>query len=887
MLKVSNGAVIRRMGWQTMKASKTRNLIAVLAIALTTVLFTSLFTIAMSINDGFQQSNFRQVGGFSHGGFKYLTEEQFEELRDDPRIGQWGLRRFLGMPTEAPFNKSHVEVSYADGNYAHWSFCDPVEGSLPQEGTDQAATDTAVLELLGIEPEIGAKFTLTFDVDGHTTTQTFTLSGWWERDEAIVASHILIPESRVDAVLAEVGVDPASSTNGMTGTWNLDVMLKSGSRHIERDLNQILADHGYQNETAGANYIDIGINWGYTGAQLSDNLDPIVAIAIVAMLLLIIFTGYLIIYNVFQISVTNDIRFYGLLKTIGTTPRQLRRIIRQQALTLSLAGIPMGLIVGWFIGGQITPAIVSQLDGIVPMTSVSPVIFLGAALFSLVTVLLSCRKPGRVAAKVSPIEAVRYTEGGGIKRKQKKGRKGVSLLSMAWANLGRSRSKTAVTVTSLSLAVVLLTVTVNFTNGFDMDKYVSNFTASDFIVADAGKFQNSVLDFTPGMAVPQSVMDDISAQGGITDSGVIYGQTFGALEYVTEDWFRQNKERFYTPEQMDNLIRLTGRNEEGLLADRIQLSGMSDFALDHLTVLDGDLDKLREDGGRYVAAVYSADETGNADLDSNWARLGDIVTVRYVEESEFVDPDTGIAYSSVEDVPAGANWVEQPVKYRDVEYEVAALVSVPSAFSYRYYGADEFILNDQTFIQDSGTSDMMYYAFDTADEANDAMEEFLRDYTENVNPQFDYESKALYAAEFEGMRSMFQLCGGALSFIVGLVGVLNFFNAILTGIIARKREFAVLQSIIGMTGKQLKTMLVCEGLFYALGAAVISLVLTLVLGPVAFTAVGSLFWFFTYRLTLSPFLIVVPVFALLGILVPLAVYRAIARSTIVERLRQE
>ena len=883
-MKVSNGKTIRRLGWRSMKAARTRNLIAILAIALTTVLFTSLFTIAMSINDGFQQSNFRQVGGFSHGGFKYLTEEQFNELKDDPRIDQWGLRRFLGMPTEVPFNKSHVEVSYADANYAHWAFCDPIEGRLPEEGTDEAATDTAVLELLGIEPEIGAKFTLTFDVDGHTTTQTFTLSGWWERDEAIVASHVLIPESRVDAVLDEVGVTPPGS-NGMIGTWNLDVMLKSGSRHIERDLNQILADHGYQSETAGDDYIDTGVNWGYTGAQLSDNLDPIVVAAIAAMLLLIIFTGYLIIYNVFQISVTNDIRFYGLLKTIGTTPRQLGWIIRQQALTLSLAGIPLGLIAGWFIGGQITPAIVSQMEGIVPVTSVSPVIFIGAALFSLVTVLLSCRKPGRAAAKVSPIEAVRYTEGGTTRRKTKKGRGGVSLLSMAWANLGRSRSKTAVTVTSLSLAVVLLTVTVNFANGFDMDKYVSNFTASDFIVADAGKFQNSVLDFTADMAVPQSVIDDINAQGGITDGGVIYGQTFGALEYVTEDWFRQNKERFYTPEQMDNLIRLTERNEEGLLADRIQLSGMSDFALDHLTVLDGDLSKLYEDGGRYVAAVYSDDDYGSAELDSHWARLGDIVTVRYVEETAYVDPDTGTAYASPEDVPAGANWVAQPVKYRDVEYEVAALVTVPSAFSYRYYGADEFILNDQTFLRDSGTSDVMYYAFDTTDEANDAMEEFLRDYTENVNPQFDYESKALYAAEFEGMRSMFQLCGGALSFIVGLVGVLNFFNAILTGIIARKREFAVLQSI-GMTGKQLKAMLVYEGLFYALGAAVISLILTLALGPVAFTAVGSLFWFFTYRLTLTPFLIVVPVFALLGVLVPLAVYRFVSKSTIVERLRE-
>ena len=173
-----NGKTIRRLGWRSMKAARTRNLIAVLAIALTTVLFTSLFTIAMSINDGFQQSNFRQVGGFSHGGFKYLTEEQFNNLKDDPLIDQWGMRRFIGMPTEVPFNKSHVEVSYADANEAHWMYCDPVEGRLPQEGTDEAATDTHVLELLGVEPEIGARFTISFDVDGHTTTQTFTLCGW-------------------------------------------------------------------------------------------------------------------------------------------------------------------------------------------------------------------------------------------------------------------------------------------------------------------------------------------------------------------------------------------------------------------------------------------------------------------------------------------------------------------------------------------------------------------------------------------------------------------------------------------------------------------------------------------------------------------------------------
>lgn len=92
------------------------------------------------------------------------------------------------------------------------------------------------------------------------------------------------------------------------------------------------------------------------------------------------------------------------------------------------------------------------------------------------------------------------------------------------------------------------------------------------------------------------------------------------------------------------------------------------------------------------------------------------------------------------------------------------------------------------------------------------------------------------------MRSMFLLLGGALSFIVGLVGVLNFFNAILTGIIARQRELAVLQAV-GMTGRQLRAMLIWEGLLYALGAAGLALILTLTLGPIAFQAVEGLFWF--------------------------------------------
>ena len=884
-MKVSNRGCIRRLSLRALLASRTRNLVAVLAIALTAVLFTSLFTIALSINEGLQQSNFRQAGSWAHATFKRLTEEQYEELKDDPLIQEAGLRRYLGMPTEAPFNKSHVEVGYSDPRDALWSFCEPVEGRLPHEGTREAATDTHVLALLGVEPELGAEFTISFAVDGHETTQTFTLCGWWEYDEAMLANHILIPESRVDEILHEVGVTPATTTD-YSGTWTLSVMLRHGARSIASDLEEILEKHGYQSDIPGENYISTGVNWGYTSAQISEGLDPMTLMAIIGVLVLIFMTGYLVIYNVFQISVAGDIRFYGLLKTIGTTPRQLRRIIRTQALLLSLVGIPVGLLLGWLLGGVLTPVIVARLDGVTSVVSVSPLLFVGAALFALVTVLISCRRPGRLAGKVSPVEAVRYTEAKALRQKSRRQGKGVSLFSMAWANLGRSKGKTLVTVLSLALAVVLLTLTVTFTSSFDLEKYILNFTATDFILADAGQFQTGGDGFSDEMGVPEEVIAAVDAQGGITGSGRVYGKTAPALEFVTEEYFRSVWGRWNTQEQLDSMVAFLDRTEDGLLADRVQLYGMEPFALELLTVLEGDLSKLNDPDGNYIAAVYSEDDYGNPEMDSHWARLGDTVTIRYVEEYEYYDPATGEVYGSRDHVPEGAAFAERAVQYRDVDYTVAALVVVPSALSYRYYGADEFVLGAEAFIRDTGTDSVMYYAFDTAEEANASMEAFLKDYTGNVNPQFDYESKATYAGEFESTRSMFLLLGGALSFIVGLVGVLNFFNAILTGITARRRELAVLQSI-GMTARQLRTMLALEGLCYTVGAALLALALVLVTAPFVGPGLNGFIWFFTYRFTVWPIAVVLPLFGALGVLIPVLSCRAAQRHSVVERLRQE
>ncbi|HIY54453.1 MAG TPA: ABC transporter permease [Candidatus Agathobaculum merdavium] len=895
MLKVSNRKCIRRLSDRSLKAAKTRNIIAVLAIALTTVLFTSLFTIGASINYSFQQQNFRQAGGDMHATFKNLIEEQLLELQDDPLAKETGARLFVGMTgDEPPFNKSHVEISYMDESEAKHYFIEPTEGSLPREGTDEAATDTRVLALLGVEPKVGATFTIPVGIDENTQDaqyieRTFTLSGWWEYDSAIVASNVLLPRSAAEELCALSAGDPQSQT----GKWHLDMMFDSAFG-IRENAEQVLANHGYQCDDPNAdNYIAIGVNWGYSAAQIDATADPMTIIALAAMLLLIMFTGYLIIYNVFQISVTNDIRFYGLLKTIGTTGKQIRRMIRRQAFLLSLAGIPLGWVVGFVVGVWLTPIIMAQTSYTSTFVSFNPLIFIGSAIFSLLTVRISCHRPGKMAARVSPVEAVRYTDASVRPRRIHRGKHanqkhtGARLPRMARANLGRSRGKTTITIISLALAVVLMQMTYTFAIGFDMDKYLADKSAVDFIVGDASYFQTGAGFTSTDEAVPENVIADIDAVGGITDSGRIYGQVSSVQEFVTEDWYSQNNGRFYSAESLDWLIAHTDHDETGLMADRAQLYGMEDFPLSRITVLDGNLSALSDPTANAVAAVYTTDDYGDPEMQSHWAKVGDTVHLRYVEAYEYYYTDTGevIPLEEVGDAYAGDRTIASRAKtYRDKEYTVVAAVVIPGSIDYRFYGADQFVMGAEQFKQDTQTSSVMTYVFDTADDATDRMEAFLADYTENVQPLFDYESKATYQAEFEGFRSMFLTLGGALSLIVGLVGVLNFLNAVLTGILTRRYEFAVLQAI-GMTRRQLVRMLMLEGLYYTGLALAVSLVLSVTVGPVIGAGCSTVFWFFSYRFTVLPILALTPCFVLLGLLLPRICCRTAARQTLVERLR--
>ena len=132
---------------------------------------------------------------------------------------------------------------------------------------------------------------------------------------------------------------------------------------------------------------------------------------------------------------------------------------------------------------------------------------------------------------------------------------------------------------------------------------------------------------------------------------------------------------------------------------------------------------------------------------------------------------------------------------------------------------------------------------------------------------------------------MIKLVGGTLSGILALIGILNFVNAVVTSIISRKREFAMM-SAVGMTGKQLKTMLTWEGIHYAVFTTICSLIVGPLLSYVVVNGIAGEMFFFTYHFTLLPILICVPILLLLSAVIPSISYRTICGDSIVNRLRE-
>lgn len=868
----NNTEVIKRLSKRYFRKNRIRNLAAILAIMLTAFLFTSITSLVFSMSSSIQLSMQMQKGSKADGDIRYLTEEQYEELQNSDFIKEAGCRRFVGFASNASGHM--VEINYADPVQQELTFCTPTYGKAPKKANEIATTDQA-LEALGVKAKVGETVPVEFTLRGKTYQYEMVVSGWWEAANDTGSLMIISEQFLKDN--PDLFINTYAKDREIAGTYMADVVLKD-NRHIQKQLQEFALSVGGEPEQMNAdNYIACSQN--QVGNAM---LQPGMMMSAIVFVLLFVVSGYLLIYNIFDISVMQDVRQYGLLRTIGTSTRQIKKIVNRQAIWLTMIGLPLGLIFGFLVSKMLLPVVMKffQANSLNAMkVSVSPLIFLIAAVFTIFTVIISTRKPAKKAAKISPLEAIRYTGQENKKTKKTKRTHGAKLSYMAFSNLGRNKRRSVFIVLSMLLCIVLFNSIIVITQSMDEEKWISRSTKTDFTVYNSVAV-NGVSPFQYREdGLPASVVDLINQQKGVEKERILYRNTRDdsdvTVDYKFEDLvcIAEETEEDYVSKAYENgsSLRIVPGTEDGYFGN---VFGVSEAFWEDVTIYEGennpDILKKKMESGDYVIVGTIIDRlTGEAEEETQLQQqlqVGDSIT--FSKDGKEEKTCTILAKATVV----------------ATEYETYA-----GANGATYIGGDApfLYMSDTKFKELYEEPTIFSYSFNAGQGQKENLEGFLADFT-GENTSVSYTSTKLLQEQLASNRNIVLLVGGMIGVILAFAGLINFTNMMVTNIITRRHEFAAMQSI-GMTSRQLRRLIMDEGLYYAAGADVIGGLLAAILGTTVLKNVlnSPSMWYFTLRFTLVPALFIAVVYLILAAIIPVVVLHFFNKGSVVERLRTE
>lgn len=838
-------SVIRTLTNRSFRRNKGRNLVAVLAILLTTMMFTTLFTLAQSMGQNMEEMYLRQAGTTAHATTKQITDQEIEQIASHPDVVKYGKSIVVGLAENEQLSGRQVEIRYANDQYAKDDFAYPTTGKMP-ESKDEIALDTLTIERLGLPLELGQTVTLEWKKDltsSEITSSTFTLCGWWEGNLSVYASMAWVSEDFALEACDNVSIPADGQICGL----RMMGITFSDNKNIDAKTADVLEDCGLTN-------IEFSTNMTYT-AEMQHSIF-MENLPMYGGMVLVFLAGFLIIFNVFQISVASDIQFYGKLKTLGMTRKQIRKLIYGQGNRLSLIGIPAGLIVGYLLGIVLVPALITTTE-VKPDVSANPVIFIGSAVFSYMTVIASCMLPAHLAGKVSPMEALRYTDidTNGYKKKSKKTKNGASLSGMAWANLWRNRKRTIIVVCSLTLGLVLMSFFYAKNASFDVEKYLMDLTVADYEIDDATN--NISSGYNPeSKTISNELLSDIDRVGTVEATGYLFSQQ---VDLTLSEQARNNLKSYYTEER---------------------LAEFSSYDPTFPAWKEGF--DLAVDGKSSTYTVYGADGLIlEAATNSNYILSGTYDAEKFASGNYCLA--IGPAIEPGNNIPTYS--VGEKIEINDREFEVmAVLMPLQPMVGGSHPTFDlPLVLPTDIFHELWPESNLRKFYFNVADENLDEVYSLLKDYQQSNAVGMNIVSRQTMVEQYEAETRSAAVMGYAISIIIALVGILNFINSMVTAIISRKREFAMIQSI-GMTKRQLRLMLMFEGLYYAGMTLIASYILgSFTVGVIVRGMVAD--GYSTFHFTLLPLIICTPILLVFAILIPYICFKNLEKQSIVERLR--
>lgn len=363
-----------------------------------------------------------------------LTEDKIEKLRHQPEIEMVASLYNLG------------EIKMPEGYSLYLAYMDDAacyiarnqftlkDGTMPSK-ENEIAVDREMVNKYFSNTAIGDK--ISFQINGKS--QDFVISGITESSTESQGNYsCYISKSFVE-----------NSSNYNPAKYQSYVCFADADSTSKEILKERIASIGKE---IGADY---SLSFLFFRENMGLSFENI--LTFVSLSVLVLFAGITVIQSIFRISINEKIRNFGQLRTLGTTALQIKKMINYESRYLSWLGIPLGIVLGAIVGTVLGSNEFSS--GFSPINI--PFVMIGVSIICTLMVKLSVRKPLKIAATTSPIEAVRYIAYRNAPMQSRKHNKKISPYSLALLNLGRDKKKTASTLLSLIFGGLLLFISAS------------------------------------------------------------------------------------------------------------------------------------------------------------------------------------------------------------------------------------------------------------------------------------------------------------------------------------------------------------------------------------------------------------------------------------------
>ena len=775
--------VLQKFTIQNLKLNKKRTIVTIIGI----ILSTALICAVAGVFSSFQQTLIKHAimaDGDYHTTFLNVPKDEQKYITENRKVESYFVTQGVGyaeLENSQNDYKPYLYLMEFDRTALNNYGLQLVEGRMP-ENNNEIIISEYIEKNGGVKYKVGDKITLDISkrisegyelnqnnpynnpkdseedeyMEEHLEkmyTKEFTIVGIIERPNMEIEDYSA-PGYTIITVLDEIGD-------------NINISVKYDNiRNTYKNAEEIVKgkDISYHNNSEL-------LRWsGVTRAE--DTMAVLYGMVGIVVV---------IIRNSFAISITEKMKQYGMLASIGATKKQIKKNVLFEGFILGLIGIPIGILCGMlatYILLKITTLLLGEqlLNGLKLIFSMPIEAIIISILLGGITIFLSSITSARRAAKISPIEAIRSNEDIKIKSKKLKTPKIIKKVfgiggEIAYKNLKRNRKKYRTTVISL---VVSITIFIGLT---------------------------SFMQYTFGMS-------------NIYYKKINYNAYINIYYNINEDKMFENYKKAY--EQYKLILEKYNIKEYGLI---------------RYVNVDSDIDKyITEDYKQYAG---TEDEKYKIDIKS----MGEYAYKEFIKQigGKYEDYENKIIYCNnsylkrnqgkdMFDFKEGDKITITTANGITKELEIAKITEEKSEYLPQYSNFGDFIISDK-MLDEIGE----YYTggmYINAEDPDKVCEELQKEYDELEEK--DYELGIInYKENAEENNRMVLLISiflyGFIT-VITLIGVTNIFNTITTNMNLRSKEFAMLKSI-GMTKKEFNKMIRLESIFYGLKSLIIGILL--------------------------------------------------------------